>query len=768
MLSSLNKSQREAVEYIDGPSLVIAGAGSGKTRVITYKIAYLIQKGLPAYHILALTFTNKAAREMKERVAQLIDARSVRGLWIGTFHSVFSRILRAEAEKIGYTSSYTIYDADDAKRLVATIIKEKNLDDKKYKASYIASRISNAKNSLVTPSIYANKSDLLKADRYNGISQFYEVYQLYCRRCKEANAMDFDDLLLNMCVLLRDHEDVKQKYQDIFKYILVDEYQDTNMVQSYIVKQLTNEARRLCVVGDDAQSIYSFRGANIQNILRFQDDFSNCRVFKLEQNYRSTQNIVDAANSLIKKNRSQLFKNVYSENEKGAPLKVIENYSDRDEAETVSDEVARLHRNRHQYSEMVILYRTHAQSRVFEEAFLERKIPYRIYGGLSFYQRKEVKDVLAYLRLSVNPRDDESFKRIINFPKRNLGDTTVSKLVLYANEHNMPLLDVACNIADCDIDLNNPTKKRIFDFAQMMLRFKEEKEQKNAYEFAESLIREIGIMEALSVAKTTEEIDRKENVEELKSAIMEFCKRRTEETDDANVSVEDFLSEVSLLTDMDKTENDDNADFVTLMTIHASKCLEFKDVFIVGVEETLLPSCNDPEELEEERRLMYVAITRAKENCFISYAKKRFRNGQLNFSKPSRFISDIDEKYLDLPLSYKWDAEKESTFFNDSFRTGEYTGDSRYISEEKSLEPFKAARPRKMISMDNIQNAKPSGTHYKSADGLSVGTRIHHDRFGDGTILELEGEGDSRKMRVDFGDNQVRQLLLKFAKFTIL
>ncbi len=768
MLSSLNKSQREAVEYIDGPSLVIAGAGSGKTRVITYKIAYLIQKGLPAYHILALTFTNKAAREMKERVAQLIDARSVRGLWIGTFHSVFSRILRAEAEKIGYTSSYTIYDADDAKRLVATIIKEKNLDDKKYKASYIASRISNAKNSLVTPSIYANKSDLLKADRYNGISQFYEVYQLYCRRCKEANAMDFDDLLLNMCVLLRDHEDVKQKYQDIFKYILVDEYQDTNMVQSYIVKQLTNEARRLCVVGDDAQSIYSFRGANIQNILRFQDDFSNCKVFKLEQNYRSTQNIVDAANSLIKKNRSQLFKNVYSENEKGAPLKVIENYSDRDEAETVSDEVARLHRNRHQYSEMVILYRTHAQSRVFEEAFLERKIPYRIYGGLSFYQRKEVKDVLAYLRLSVNPRDDESFKRIINFPKRNLGDTTVSKLVLYANEHNMPLLDVACNIADCDIDLNNPTKKRIFDFAQMMLRFKDEKEKKNAYEFAESLIREIGIMEALSVAKTTEEIDRKENVEELKSAIMEFCKRKAEETDDANVSVEDFLSEVSLLTDMDKTENDDNADFVTLMTIHASKCLEFKDVFIVGVEETLLPSCNDPEELEEERRLMYVAITRAKENCFISYAKKRFRNGQLNFSKPSRFISDIDEKYLDLPLSYKWDAEKESTFFNDSFRSGEYTGDSRYNAEEKSLEHFKVARPRKMISMDNIQNAKPSGTHYKSADGLSVGTRIHHDRFGDGTILELEGEGDSRKMRVDFGDNQVRQLLLKFAKFTIL
>ncbi|MDD6356635.1 MAG: UvrD-helicase domain-containing protein [Bacteroidales bacterium] len=768
MLSSLNKSQREAVEYIDGPSLVIAGAGSGKTRVITYKIAYLIQKGLPAYHILALTFTNKAAREMKERVAQLIDARSVRGLWIGTFHSVFSKILRAEAEKIGYTSNYTIYDADDAKRLVSTIIKEKNLDDKKYKASYIASRISNAKNSLVTPSIYANKSDLLKADRYNGISQFYEVYQLYCRRCKEANAMDFDDLLLNMCVLLRDHEDVKQKYQDIFKYILVDEYQDTNMVQSYIVKQLTNEARRLCVVGDDAQSIYSFRGANIQNILRFQDDFSNCRVFKLEQNYRSTQNIVDAANSLIKKNRSQLFKNVYSENEKGAPLKVIENYSDRDEAETVSDEVSRLHRNHHQYSEMVILYRTHAQSRVFEEAFLERKIPYRIYGGLSFYQRKEVKDVLAYLRLSVNPRDDESFKRIINFPKRNLGDTTVSKLVLYANEHNMPLLDVACNIADCDIDLNNPTKKRIFDFAQMMLRFKDEKEKKNAYEFAESLIREIGIMEALSVAKTTEEIDRKENVEELKSAIMEFCKRRTEETDDANVSVEDFLSEVSLLTDMDKTENDDNADFVTLMTIHASKCLEFKDVFIVGVEETLLPSCNDPEELEEERRLMYVAITRAKENCFISYAKKRFRNGQLNFSKPSRFISDIDEKYLDLPLSYKWDAEKEGTFFNDSFRSGEYTGDSRYISEEKSLEPFKAARPRKMISMDNIQNAKPSGTHYKSADGLSVGTRIHHDRFGDGTILELEGEGDNRKMRVDFGDNQVRQLLLKFAKFTIL
>jgi len=770
LLSSLNNSQREAVEYIDGPSLVIAGAGSGKTRVITYKIAYLIKMGLPAYNILALTFTNKAANEMKERIAQLVDYRAARGLWIGTFHSVFAKILRAEAERLGYSNKYSIYDADDSKKMISNIVKELKLDDKKYKATGVACRISSAKNALITPNLYARNYEMLREDKFHGQGEIYQIYQIYNKRLKAADAMDFDDLLLNMCILLRDNRDLLEKYQDLFKYILVDEYQDTNTVQSYIVKQLANKHKRLCVVGDDAQSIYSFRGANIQNILGFQDDFKDCHIFRLEQNYRSTQNIVDAANSLIKKNTAQLFKNVFSENEKGSLIKVLSSYSDRDEAQSVSDEIRRLHRL-HQYQEMVILYRTHSQSRVFEEALMDQNIPYKIYGGLSFYQRREVKDVLAYLRLIVNEKDDESFKRIVNVPSRKIGDTTIAKLVVYANQNEKSLFEVAKNIVNYDVDLNIPTKQKIFDFAQQIQHFQQKKEELNAYELADYVINKTGFLEALKIEKDAENLARVENVEELKSAIMEFCKNKMEGTDDADMSIESFLSEVSLLSDMDKSESETDANHVTLMTIHASKCLEYRDVFIVGVEENLLPACDAFDELEEERRLMYVAITRAKENCIISYAKQRFRNGQMAFNQPSRFISDIDEKFLDLPLEYKWSKNKKNdSIFDSSFRSHEYDEKSYCNEDEKEpYKPFKATeKPKKMMRIENVSSKPSTGNFSNSSNQLQVGMKINHERFGTGTIVEIEGEGDSCKIRVDFGSNQMRQLLLKFAKFTVV
>ncbi|MDR0872700.1 MAG: UvrD-helicase domain-containing protein [Prevotellaceae bacterium] len=747
-LNDLNDSQREAVKYIDGASLVVAGAGSGKTRVLTYKVAHLIQQGLPPYSILALTFTNKAAREMRNRIEQLVDYDSARRLWAGTFHSVFYRILRTESDFIGFTHAFTIYDSADSRSLLKTIIKEMKLDDKTYKANNVQSRISTAKNNLITPAMYAANTDILRSDSNAKMPLIRDIYQQYWSRCRAANAMDFDDLLLYTDILFRSNPQVLERYQDLFLFVLVDEYQDTNFAQHSIIKQIAAKHRRICVVGDDAQSIYSFRGANIDNILRFQDTYPESKLFKLEQNYRSTQNIVDAANSLIQKNKEQIRKTVFSEKERGALIRVLNAYSDRDEADKVAEEI-RLLKRRYEYSDFAVLYRTNAQSRAFEESFRKSSIPYRIYGGLSFYQRKEIKDTLAYFRLAINQYDEEAFRRVINYPVRGIGDTTIGKLADAAQLHRVGIWDIAANPLAYQTPLNAGTCQKLKQFTDSIYYFSEEVRKKNAYEIAKEIIKRSGIMDDISSDQTPENLSRKENVEELLSAIHNFCfsENNTEDT-----SLTAFLTEISLLTDQD-SEKDADTPRVTLMTIHAAKGLEFKNVFVVGLEEELFPSARcimSERDLEEERRLFYVAITRCEENCFVSYAKMRFRNGQSNFCQPSRFLEDIDQEYLDLPLETKWNARSR----NDNFDFFKTSSKPAFI------------KPPKLTKIEHT----PVATHATNVDydGLSINARIDHDRFGRGTVLSLEGEGDSRKMWVDFGDNQKRQLLLKFAKYKII
>jgi len=752
-LQELNDSQREAVTYIDNPSLVVAGAGSGKTRVLTYKIAYLLQLGLQPYSILALTFTNKAAREIKNRVGLLIDYKAANRLWIGTFHSIFYRILRAEAEHIGFPFNFTIYDTADSRSLLKSIIKEMKLDDKVYKISNVHARISHAKNNLITPNLYANNAELTKNDSYNKMPFLKDIYQTYWSRCFAAGAMDFDDLLVYTNILFRDNPKILEKYQDIFKFVLVDEYQDTNFAQHLIIKKIAEKHQRICVVGDDAQSIYSFRGANIENILRFKETYPQAGIFKLEQNYRSTQNIVDAANSLIQKNKEQIRKTVFSEKEKGEKIKVFTTFSDREEAVSVADYILSLKKN-FDYNDFAVLYRTNAQSRVFEEAFRKSGIPYKIYGGLSFYQRKEIKDVLAYFRLAINPYDEEALKRIINVPARGIGNTTIAKITECARSQDVSMWEVIIEPLKYNLPINAGTANKLKIFSDAIVYFSLQILEKNAYEIADEIIKKSGIWTEINADKTAENLSRQENIQELLSAIHEFCSLGIEAGEE-NISLVAFLSEVSLLTDQDNQKEEDT-NKVTLMTVHASKGLEFKNVFIVGMEEELFPSARtlmSAKDLEEERRLFYVAITRAEQNCFISYAKTRFRNGQSNFCNPSRFLKDIDETFLDLPLEFQFG--KNNNFRNDDDIFGDFESSKPIFYSSKKL--------TKIENLNNISTEKSLIN-----DGLSVGSRIQHERFGTGEVLSLEGEADSRKAWVDFGNNQKRQLLLKFAKYKII
>jgi DNA helicase-2/ATP-dependent DNA helicase PcrA len=739
LLSQLNDSQREAVLYTDGPELVIAGAGSGKTRVLTYKIAYLLQQGVTPYHILALTFTNKAAREMKERIVTLTEPDKARRLWMGTFHSVFSRILRAEAERIGYLSNFTIYDSADSKSLLKSIIKEMKLDDKMYRPGMIQARISNAKNALVTAKMYGQNKELVQGDINAKVPLIRDIYRLYQSRCYQAGAMDFDDLLLQTNILFRDHPDVLEKYRSHFHYILVDEYQDTNSAQHLIVQQLSEKHRRVCVVGDDAQSIYSFRGANIDNVLQLKTVYPDLRIFKLEQNYRSTQNIVDAANSLIRKNKEQIPKTVYSEKEKGSRILLASSYSDYEEAYIVASKIEELRREgRYSFAGFAVLYRTNAQSRILEEALRKRNIPYKIYGGLSFYQRKEIKDVIAYLRLIVNPHDEEALKRIINYPARGIGDTTVGKLIMAANEHTVSLWTVLGQPAAYSLPLNSGTLKKLAAFKEMADEFIEQNKALQADEITAIVIKRSGMASELFQDRSVEGISRQENIEELLKGISEYIDIRREEGME-QVTLADFLSEVSLLTDQDN-DKEENANKVTLMTIHAAKGLEFKNVFVVGLEEDLFPSLmskDNQRAIEEERRLFYVAITRAEENCILTYAKSRFRNGKSNLCSPSRFLKDIDAKYLHAP--------------------GEVTAFTTPFQQPKAVEPH----------ITPVEQTTPPVDMADILD-LKAGMKVRHDRFGIGEIIAVEGNGGNTKATVHFANFGQKQLLLKFARLTIV
>ena len=756
-LNKLNESQREAVEYNEGPSLVIAGAGSGKTRVLTYKIAYLVHLGLAPQSILALTFTNKAAREMKERIAAITGDQTARRLWMGTFHSIFSRILRYEAEHIGYPSNFTIYDTTDSKSLLKAIIKEMQLDDKVYRLGMVQSRISNAKHDI------DSKVPLLR-----------EIYKWYQNRCQQAGAMDFDDLLLQTNILFRDHPQVLEKYRSFFQFVLVDEYQDTNFAQHLIVQRLCEQHRRICVVGDDAQSIYSFRGANIDNILQFKNQYPGCRIFKLERNYRSTQNIVNAANSLIHKNKEQIHKNVYSEKEEGSKVRISASYSDYEEGYAVASAINELRlRKDYDYADFAILYRTNAQSRILEEALRKRGIPYKIYGGLSFYQRKEIKDIISYLRLIVNPHDEEAFKRVINYPSRGIGDTTVNKVIKAATENNVSLWTVLNAPIDYDLPINSGTAKKLTDFREMIERFIEQNTRLSAEEMAAIVVKESGIVSSLFQDRSVEGISKQENLQELLKGIAEFCELRREEGVE-QVSLADFLSEVSLLTDQDN-DKDEQANKVTMMTVHAAKGLEFKNVFVVGLEEELFPSSmskDNPRAVEEERRLFYVAITRAEENCVLTYAKSRFRNGQSAMCSPSRFLKDIDVRFLDVPADSLADtfAAARERFQRPAF-TSPFQQPRAVEKEEPSfISPVAQAQQRQRLTKVETTTSTPASSSAPASDlsGLRVGAKVRHDRFGEGEVIAIEGDGGNAKATVAFTHFGQKQLLLKFARLTII
>lgn len=838
LLNDLNESQRKAVEYIDGPSLVIAGAGSGKTRVLTYKIAYLLQQGVKPWSIMALTFTNKAAREMKERIGKLVGQELAQHLYMGTFHSIFSRILRAEAQHIGFTNNFTIYDESDSRSLIKTIVKEMGLDEKVYKPASVHSRISMAKNNLMSADNYARDKELYQADQRAKMPRVGDIFFTYVQRCQQANAMDFDDLLTLTFKLFQEHEDIRKKYADRFDFLLVDEYQDTNHAQMRIVMQLCKEKERVCAVGDDSQSIYSFRGANIDNILSFQSRFKEARLFKLEQNYRSTQSIVEAANSLIKHNSNQIPKNVYSKNDKGESLIYKPAYSDKEEALIVCREIKRIKRQDDcQYSDFAILYRTNAQSRSFEEELRKQSIPYRIYGGLSFFQRKEIKDVIAYFRLVANPDDEEAFKRIINYPARGIGNTTLAKIATCALDNHVSFWQVISSPEHYGLGVNKGTLAKLESFRLMISGFVEKSASMNAFDLGDTIVKQSGISADIykSGSRDPEDLARQENLEELLGGMQSFVEECREEGREQEAYLTDYLQGVALLTDLD-SKGDDDEPRVSLMTVHASKGLEFPTVFVVGLEENIFPSAivSTLRELEEERRLLYVAITRAEKHCVLTSAKNRFRYGKMEFGNPSRFIKEIDSAFIqedsEMPHDdngfgssgygrggygnggyggrMPWDNHSISSQFKpdrkdysdgeddfrtsgrggyrtsgrddfrssgrDDFRTSGWSGsglDSRF----KSVRGLEAARRIMGSSSSSLgSSSSSSGSAFGSSTSsagsgrLVEGTKIEHQRFGVGTVLKLEGSGENAKATVQFVNSGTKQLLLKFAKFTII
>ena len=838
LLNDLNESQRKAVEYIDGPSLVIAGVGSGKTRVLTYKIAYLLQQGVKPWNIMALTFTNKAAREMKERIGKLVGQELAQHLYMGTFHSIFSRILRAEAQHIGFTNNFTIYDESDSRSLIKTIVKEMGLDEKVYKPASVHSRISMAKNNLMSAENYARDKESYQADQRAKMPRVGDIFITYVQRCQQANAMDFDDLLTLTFKLFQEHEDIRKKYADRFDFLLVDEYQDTNHAQMRIVMQLCKEKERVCAVGDDSQSIYSFRGANIDNILSFQSRFKEAKLFKLEQNYRSTQSIVEAANSLIKHNSNQIPKNVYSKNDKGESLIYKPAYSDKEEALIVCREIKRIKRQDDcQYSDFAILYRTNAQSRSFEEEFRKQGIPYRIYGGLSFFQRKEIKDVIAYFRLVANPDDEEAFKRIINYPSRGIGNTTLAKIAACALDNHVSFWQVISSPEHYGLGVNKGTLAKLESFRLMISGFVEKSASMNAFDLGDTIVKESGISADIykSGSRDPEDLARQENLEELLGGMQSFVEECREEGREQEAYLTDYLQGVALLTDLD-SKGDDDEPRVSLMTVHASKGLEFPTVFVVGLEENIFPSAivSTLRELEEERRLLYVAITRAEKHCVLTSAKNRFRYGKMEFGNPSRFIKEIDSAFIqedsEMPHDdngfgssgygrggygnggyggrMPWDNHSISSQFKpdrkdysddeDDFRSSgrdDYRGSGRddfrssgrdgfrssgrgssgLDGRFKSVRGLEAARRIMDSSSSSLgSSSSSSGSAFGSSTSsagsgrLVEGTKIEHQRFGVGTVLKLEGSGENAKATVQFVNSGTKQLLLKFAKFTII
>ncbi len=780
LLTQLNESQREAVTYCDGPQLVIAGAGSGKTRVLTYKIAYLLDhEDMAPWNILALTFTNKAAREMKERIGRLVGQERAMRLQMGTFHSVFARILRMEAAQIGFNANFTIYDQADSRSLVKNIIKEMQLDDKVYKPASVADRISMAKNHLLLPQAYQTSS-WAADDVHHKRPEVAAIYRRYTERCRQANAMDFDDLLVQTFMLFEQHEEVRRKYVERFRYVLVDEYQDTNYAQQAIVLQLTREHGRVCVVGDDAQSIYSFRGANIDNILDFQQQYVGAKLYKLEQNYRSTQNIVKAANSLIRKNERQIHKDVFSENAVGERLTLKPAYSDKEEAIIVCNDIKRIRRQEHcEYADFAILYRTNAQSRSFEEQMRKDGIPYRIYGGLSFYQRKEIKDVIAYFRVVANPSDEEALRRIINYPARGIGNTTVSKIVDTANMHSVSLWSVIQQPIVFDLKLAKGTLAKLDAFRQQVEGWAARMDGEDAYVLGHAIIMESGISKDIYSSSNPDDLSRQENLEEFLGGMQDFVESRKEEGREQEVSLSDFLQEVALLTDLD-SEGDADQPKVTLMTIHAAKGLEFPTVFVVGLEENIFPSpmcVGSMRELEEERRLLYVAITRAEKHCILTCAQNRFRYGKMEYDTPSRFIKDIDPKLLSVegnsPSASGMVAGRSSAgrlpFGNGSsagrLPFGETTRRTTVQNPRPVATQFVAdPKPRLMP----VRKETPLPQSAAGDIGLKEGNVIEHQRFGVGTVVKIEGSGENTKATVAFKNAGTKQLLLKFARYTIV
>ncbi|CDA65467.1 UvrD-helicase domain-containing protein [Segatella sp.] len=833
LLKDLNEAQRAAVEYIDGPSLVIAGAGSGKTRVLTYKIAYLLSQGMKPWSIMALTFTNKAAREMKERIGKLVGNDLAQHLYMGTFHSIFSRILRAEAEHIGFNNNFTIYDESDSRSLIKAIVKEMGLDDKKYKPAAVHAKISMAKNNLMSAAAYESDAAIFEQNKRAQMPEVGKIFVAYVQRCKQANAMDFDDLLTLTYQLFREHEDIRHKYAARFDYVLVDEYQDTNHVQMSIVMQLCQEKQRVCAVGDDSQSIYSFRGANIDNILNFQRQFQGTRLFKLEQNYRSTQTIVEAANSLIKHNRNQIPKDVFSANAKGEKIQYKPAYSDKEEAAIVAKDVKRIRREDGcQYSDFAILYRTNAQSRSFEEEFRKQGIPYRIYGGLSFYQRKEIKDIIAYFRLVANPDDEEAIKRIINYPARGIGATTVLKIADCAHQNQVSFWEVIGAPERYGLAVNKGTMNKLETFRLLISSFIERAQTTDVYELGDAIIKESGISQDIMSGKDADDLARQENLEEFLSGMSAFVEERREEGRFDELFLQDYLQDVALLTDAD-SDGDKDEPRVSLMTVHAAKGLEFPTVFVVGLEENIFPSplsAASLRELEEERRLLYVAITRAEKHCILTNAKNRWRYGKMEFDNPSRFIDEIDGKLIDSqdeaggslfgsmsdqpewaraqrprrpwedaeqpryssryqnskPVASQFVADPKPSLFDDEPETSRTSGRSS-VSGRSSLSEgnFKSVRALNAAkrymeahsshpascgigsSAASVSSSTASSAGSSSC-GLQEGMKIEHQRFGRGTVLKIEGTGENTKATVEFVHSGTKQLLLKYAKFTVV
>ena len=822
LLNDLNEAQRAAVEYIDGPSLVIAGAGSGKTRVLTYKIAYLLSQGMKPWSIMALTFTNKAAREMKERIGKLVGNDLAQHLYMGTFHSIFSRILRAEAEHIGFNNNFTIYDESDSRSLIKAIVKELGLDDKKYKPAAVHAKISMAKNNLMSAAAYESDAAIFEQNKRAQMPEVGKIFVAYVQRCKQANAMDFDDLLTLTYQLFREHEDIRHKYAARFDYVLVDEYQDTNHVQMSIVMQLCQEKQRVCAVGDDSQSIYSFRGANIDNILNYQRQFQGTRLFKLEQNYRSTQTIVEAANSLIKHNRNQIPKDVFSENAKGEKIQYKPAYSDKEEAAIVAKDVKRIRREDGcQYSDFAILYRTNAQSRSFEEEFRKQGIPYRIYGGLSFYQRKEIKDIIAYFRLVANPDDEEAIKRIINYPARGIGATTVLKIADCAHQNQVSFWEVIGAPEQYGLAVNKGTMNKLETFRLLISSFIERAQTTDVYELGDAIIKESGISQDIMSGKDADDLARQENLEEFLSGMSAFVEERREEGRFDELFLQDYLQDVALLTDAD-SDGDKDEPRVSLMTVHAAKGLEFPTVFVVGLEENIFPSplsAASLRELEEERRLLYVAITRAEKHCILTNAKNRWRYGKMEFDNPSRFIDEIDSKLIDSQdeaggslFGSRADSSSDQPEWARAQRPRRPWEDAdqpRYSSRYQNSKPVASqfvADPKPSLSEGNFKSVRALNaakrymeTHSShpasrstgsaasstssaassvsssaassagsSSCGLQEGMKIEHQRFGRGTVLKIEGTGENTKATVEFVHSGTKQLLLKFAKFTVV